>query len=305
MRATLTRLIQRFALAIAAGGLLLAGAASVASAAPQPVGGLPNGMMINAPFVSLGVCVAQHPEVLAQAGKLGLKGADKVADGIDAIQDSPYYIPVDAGMGIIDNLSDGIKEALEKGKDIGDLLDKHKDSIKGASDKIKVISRILKGLKVAHLTGHVIEAYQSGDRERFAEALNDAVKEGLKMGGEAAGSWGGTLAGAKVGALVGVWFGGAGAIPGAIIGGAVGGWLGGKAGEAGAEWINDNFVKDSTRSLADWAFEKGHGTLREPMLPPPLSGGSSGTFGSGGGSSGTFGGAGSSSKAPPTLKAFR
>ncbi|MDX9867896.1 MAG: hypothetical protein RBT78_08215 [Kiritimatiellia bacterium] len=302
MRATLTRLIQRFALAIAAGGLLLAGAASVASAAPQPVGGLPNGMMINAPFVSLGVCVAQHPEVLAQAGKLGLKGADKVADGIDAIQDSPYYIPVDAGMGITQNLSEEIEKALEKGQDIGELLDKHKDSIKSAGDKIKVITLVLKGLKVAHLTGHVIEAYQSGDRERFAEALNNAVKEGLKMGGDAAGSWAGGALGAKAGAAIGVWFGGVGAIPGAIIGGAVGSWLGGKAGEAGAEWINDNFVKDSTRNLADWAFDKKYGP---PLLPPPLSGGSSGTFGSGGGSSGKFGGSGSSSQAPPKLKAFR
>jgi len=284
-------------------GLLIAG--TLPAATPPFAGGTPGGIIPMSPFASLGVYVAQHPEVVDEAGRLGLKGADTVADGAEAIQDSPLYIPVDGGMGIIDNLSDGIKEALEKGKDIGDLLDKHKDSIKGASDKIKVISRILKGLKVAHLTGHVIEAYQSGDRERFAEALNDAVKEGLKMGGEAAGSWGGTLAGAKVGALVGVWFGGAGAIPGAIIGGAVGGWLGGKAGEAGAEWINDNFVKDSTRSLADWAFDQKHGTLREPMLPPPISGGSSGTFGSGGGSSGTFGGAGSSSQAPPKLNAFR
>ncbi len=283
--------------------LIMAGSAP--AAAPQFAGGTPGGIIPMSPFASLGVYAAQHPEVVDEAARLGLKGADTVADGADAIQDSPLYIPVDGGMGIIDNLSDGIKEALEKGENIGDLLDKHKDSIKGASDKIKVISLILKGLKVAHLSGHVIEAYHSGDRERFAEALNDAVKEGLKMGGDAVGSWGGALAGAEAGAVVGVWFGGAGAIPGAIIGGAVGGWLGGKAGEAGAEWINDNFVKDSTRSLADWAFDKKHGTLREPMLPPPISGGSSGTFGSGGGSSGTFGGAGSSSQAPPKLKAFR
>ena len=305
MKATLPRLTQRFALALTAGVLLLAGTASVASAAPQSVGGLPNGMMINAPFVSLGVCVAQHPEVLAEAGKLGLKGADTLADGAEAIQDSNLYIPVDAGMGITQNLSEEIAKALEEGKDIGELLDKHKDSIKGAGDKLKVISLILKGLKVAHLTGHVIESYQSGDLERFAEALNNAVKEGLKMGGDAAGSWAGGALGAKAGAAIGAWFGGVGAIPGAIIGGAVGSWIGGKTGEAGAGWINDNFVKDSTRNLADWAFDQKHGTLREPMLPPPISGGSSGTFGSGGGSSGTFGGAGPSSQAPPKLNAFR
>jgi len=297
MKTTLARLIRRFVFAILAAGFLPTGAASVAAAAPQTVSGFPSGKirMADAPFVSLGPSVMQHPDVLVEAGKLGLKGADKALDGLDAVQESPYYLPVDAGMGITKNLSEEIAKALEKGKDIGELLDKHKDSIKGASDKIKVISLVLKSLKVAHLTGHVIETYHSGDRKLFTEALNNAVKEGLKMGGDAAGSWAGGALGAEAGAAIGAWFGGVGAVPGAIIGGAVGSWVGGKAGEKGAEWVSDTFFKESIKNLADWAFDKKQGTEQKPMLPPPISGGSGGSFG----------GAGSSSQAPPKLNAFR
>lgn len=294
----LTRIL-RFGVGALA-GLVIVGTAPANATMPL-VGGSPGGMIQQSPFVNLGAYVAQHPEVVTEAGKLGLKGADAVADGVGAIQDSSLYFPVDAGMGLTEKLSDEIQTALKEGKNIGDLLDKHKDKFKSASDKIKVISLVLKGLKVAHLSGHVIETLYNGDRDKFNEALNNAVKEGLKMGGDAAGTWAGAALGAKGGALIGAWFGGVGAIPGAIIGGAVGGWLGGKGGEAAGEWINDNVVKDSTKSLGNWVFDSIHGKPPGPLLPPPLPGGSGGAFG--GSSGGT--GSGTSSQAPPKLKAFR
>lgn len=298
LNSVLTRII-RFGVGMLA-GLLIAGTAPATAA---PLAGIPSGgMMQQSPFVNLGVYVSQHPEVVAEAGKLGLKGADAIADGVDAIQDSNLYIPVDAGMGITQNLSEEIEKALKEGKNIGDLLDKYKDKLKSAGDKIKVITLVLKGLKVTHLSGHVIETLYNGDRDKFDEALNNAVKEGLKMGGDAAGSWAGAALGAKGGAAIGAWFGGVGAIPGAIIGGAVGGWLGGKGGEKAGEWINDNVVKKSTQSLGNWVFDSIHGKPPGPLLPPPISGGSSGKFGSSGG---TGSGSGPSSQTPPKLKAFR
>jgi hypothetical protein len=297
MKTSLAHLIQRFVFAILAVGLLPTGAASVAAATPQAAGGFPSGKikMADAPFVSLGPSLMQHSDVLAEAGKLGLKGADKVLDGLDAVQDSPYYLPADAGMSITKDLGEAITKALAEGKDIGELLNKHKDTLKGAGDKIKVITIVLKSLKVAHFTGHVIETYNSGDRKLFTEALHNAVKEGLKMGGEFTGSWAGGALGAKAGAAIGVWFGGVGAVPGAIIGGAVGSWVGGKTVETGAGWVTDTFFKDSIKDLADWAFDKKHGPEKKPKLPSPLPESSSGTPG----------GADSSSQAPPKLKPFR
>ena len=62
--------------------------------------------------------------------------------------------------------------------------------------------------------------------------------------------------------------------------GRIGKFLAGEAGEAGAEYLNDNFAKDTTKSYAgdfyDWLFGPPRGP---PGLPPPLPPGSGGGAG--------------------------
>ena len=277
--------IRCAALALAGLGLAAGPAAagqpgSDIRSAVTSVYGTPGGGLTGVPrvpnFLDLADYVAQNPEVVEKAAKLGLKGADKVADGLESIQDSKLYIPVDAVMGVIDKLGEGIEEALKRGEDIGEILDKYKDKIKGAGDKIRILSTALKVIKAVHLSGHAIKDLYDGNRWRFGKDLNEIIKETWKFGGDAAGSAGGAAAGAALGGAIGVWFGGVGAVPGAIIGGALGGYLGGKGGEALGEAAHDRWTKKWGRGISGWWFGSGK---KPPALPPPLGGGSGGSGG--------------------------
>lgn len=220
--------------------------------------------------------VAQNPEVVAEASRLGLRVADGAADGLDYVQDTKIFKILNVGADGIGQLNDFIEAALKKGEKLAELLEANKDKIQNYSKKLKILDWALKGIKIAHLSGHVIESLYNKDRAGFSEALNELVKGGLKMGS----GMGGAAAGTALGTFIGGFFGGVGAIPGAVIGGVIGGWLGGEAGEAGAEYVNDNYLKDGTkgtaRDLYDWLF----GPQAPPALPPPLPGGTGGGAGS-------------------------
>lgn len=286
---TLLSWTRRVGLALAVCGLLPDRAAagqpgSDIRSASHMVYGLPGGGMPDLPrvpnFLDLADYVARNPETVKKAAKLGLKGADGVADGLEAIQDSTPYIPVDAVMGVIDKLGEGIEEALKRGDDIGEILDKYKDKIKGAGDKIKILSTALKVIKGVHLSGHALKDLYDGNRSKFAKSLNELIKETWKFGGDAAGGAVGTAGGAYLGGLVGGFFGGVGAIPGAIIGGAIGGYLGGKGGEWAAEnWGHENVSKKWGKGISDWWFGTGK---KPPSLPPPMPGGGGASWGGGG-----------------------
>ena len=220
--------------------------------------------------------IAQNPEVIDEANKLGLKVLDGTADGMDYVQDTRIFKILNVGADGIGQLNDFIEAALKKGERLADLLAKNKDKIQNYSKKLKILDYALKIIKVAHLSGHVIESMYNQDRAQFSESVNELVKGTLKIGG----GMGGAAAGTAIGTFIGSFFGGVGAIPGAVIGGVVGGWLGSEGGEAGVDYLNDNYLKNGTKGYAtdffDWLFGP---PQAPPALPPPLPGGGGGGAG--------------------------
>jgi len=230
--------------------------------------------------------VAQNPDVVAEASKLGLKATDKVADTLDAIQDSTLFkIFNSTGVEGVKQLGDFLEKALERGEKLTEFLSKNQDKIKGASKKLKILDYVLKGIKLAHLSGHVIEAAWNQDRAKFSDAVNELTKGTLKMGAGIGGGMGGGALGVTIGTAIGSLFGGVGAVPGAVIGGVIGSWLGSEGAERLTEWGYDSWIKDWVKNGAtgvfDWVF--GPPQQAPPLLPPPLPPGGSGTGGSSGG----------------------
>ena len=225
--------------------------------------------------------VAQNPEVINEANRLGLKVMDGTADVLDAIQDSKPFKIFNVGADGIGQLSDFIEKALKNGEKLTDYLSKHADKIQNYAKKLKILDYALKAIKIAHLSGHVLEALWNQDRARFSDSVNELVKGTLKMGA----GMGGAAAGTAIGTAIGGLFGGVGAIPGAVIGGVIGAWICSEAAEGGTEWGYDNWVKDwmkdGANGVFDWLF--GPPQQAPPLLPPPLPGaGGSGQGGSSG-----------------------
>jgi|GEM_PF-1739008 len=237
--------------------------------------------------------VAQDPEVIGEAGKFGLKVLDGTADGLDYVQDTWTFKILNAGADGIGKLNDFIEEALKQNKKLVEQLAKNQDKIQNYSKKLKILDWALKGIKVAHLSGHVFEAIYNRDREQFSKSVNELEKGSLKI----VGGMTGAAVGSAIGTAIGSFFGGVGAIPGSVIGGTVGAWLLSEGSEAGVEYLYNAYRKDKTKSYANDFFDWLFGPPKEapPALPPPLRGG------------GEDGGAGAQrrSRPAPRLNRFR
>ncbi len=178
------------------------------------------------------------------------------------------------GMGqIIDGIDDAkenietIQEGIEAAREVAEIAETLKEQFEafdeftgGLAKHTPVINKIFKGVdtlsKVCDITTLLVDGYTAlatGDKDAFADMINERVREAVVDVSKNIGSALGEFLGAAGGAAVG------GGIASPLTG-FLGGWLGGMAGEWLGEqvggWAYDTFIADwIKKNIADVLFD--------------------------------------------------